>query len=143
MEDNIIFRKVWEDDCLTELRVTCTSSAASVISNIYVSDDSINELICKIRQFLCSKDNDETSSWTSIGSEDGSVACVSLRFLKKDTLGHIAVEVFADIDDGGSRAEHHSCFFVNTEYGLLMSFCNRLVQLKENPAGYEIQLNYS
>ena len=132
MEDNIIFSKVWEDDCLIELRVTCTSSAASVISNIYVSDDSINELICKIRQFLCSKDNDETSSWTSIGSEDGSVACVSLRFLKK---------VFADIDDGGSRAEHHSCFFVNTEYGLLMSFCNRLVQLKENPAGYEIQLN--
>ena len=100
MEDNIIFRKVWEDDCLTELRVTCTSSAASVISNIYVSDDSINELICKIRQFLYSKDNDETSSWTSIGSEDGSVACVSLRFLKKDTLGHIAVEVFAEIDDG-------------------------------------------
>ena len=141
MEDNIIFRKVWEDDCLIELRVTCTSSAASVISNIYVSDDSINELICKIRQFLYSKDNDETSSWTSIGSEDGSVACVSLRFLKKDTLGHIAVEVFADIDDGGSRAEHHSCFFVNPEYGLLMSFCNRLVQLKENPAGYEIQLN--
>ena len=103
MEDNIIFSKVWEDDCLIELRVTCTSSAASVISNIYVSDDSINELICKIRQFLCSKDNDETSSWTSIGSEDGSVACVSLRFLKKDTLGHIAVEVFAEIDDGGSR----------------------------------------
>ena len=83
MEDNIIFSKVWEDDCLIELRVTCTSSAASVISNIYVSDDSINELICKIRQFLCSKDNDETSSWTSIGSEDGSVACVSLRFFKE------------------------------------------------------------
>ena len=143
MEDNIIFSKVWEDDCLIELRVTCTSSAASVISSIYVSDDSINELICKIRQFLYSKDNDETSSWSSIGSEDGSVACVSLRFLKKDTLGHIAVEVFAEIDDGGSRAEHHSCFFVNTEYGLLTNFCNRLVQLKENPVGYEIQLNCS
>lgn len=143
MEDNIIFSKVWEDDCLIELRVTCTSSAASVISSIYVSDDSINELICKIRQFLYSKDSDETSSWSSIGSEDGSVACVSLRFLKKDTLGHIAVEVFAVIDDGGSYAEHHSCFFVNTEYGLLTNFCNRLVQLKENPVGYEIQLNYS
>ena len=143
MEDNIIFSKVWEDDCLIELRVTCTSSAASVISSIYVSDDSINELICKIRQFLYSKDSDETSSWSSIGSEDGSVACVSLRFLKKDMLGHIAVEVFADIDDGGSYAEHHSCFFVNTEYGLLTNFCNRLVQLKENPVGYEIQLNYS
>ena len=143
MEDNIIFSKVWEDDCLIELRVTCTSSAASVISSIYVSDDSINELICKIRQFLYSKDSDETSSWSSIGSEDGSVACVSLRFLKRDMLGHIAVEVFAVIDDGGSYAEHHSCFFVNTEYALLMNFCNRLVQLKENPAGYEIQLNCS
>ena len=143
MEDNIVFSKIWQDDCLIELRVTCTSSVASVISSIYVSDDSINELICKIRQFLYSKDSDETSSWSSIGSEDGPVACVSLRFLKKDMLGHIAVEVFAEIDDGGSYSEHNCCFFVNTEYGLLLNFCDRLVQLKERPVGYEIQLNYS
>ena len=143
MEDNIIFRKVWEDDCLIEIRVTCTSSVASVISSIYVSDYSIDELICKIKHFLYSKDRDEGNLWESGGRGDGTVACVSLRFLKKDALGHITVEVFAEIDDGGSYSEHNCCFFVNTEYSLLLNFCDRLVQLKERPVGYEIQLNYS
>ena len=141
MGDNIIFSKIWQDDCLIELQVTCTSSVASVISSIYVSDYSIDELICKIKHFLYGKD--ETSLWASGDKGDGTIACVSLRFLNKDTLGHIAVEVFAEIDDGGSYAEHNCCFFVNTEYGLLMNFCDRLVQLKERPVGYEIQLNYS
>lgn len=140
MGDNIIFSKIWQDDCLIELQVTCTSSVASVISSIYVSDYSIDELICKIKHFLYGKD--EPSLWASGDKGDGTIACVSLRFLNKDTLGHIAVEVFAEIDDGGSYAEHNCCFFVNTEYGLLMNFCNRLVQLKERPVGYEIQLNY-
>lgn len=141
MEDNIVFSKIWQDDCLMELQVTCTSSVASVISSIYVSDYSIDELIREIKRFLYSKD--ETSSWASGDKGDGTIACISLRFLKKDTLGHIAVEVFAEIDDGGSYAEHNSCFFVNTEYGLLLNFCDRLVQLKDRPIGYEIQLNHS
>ena len=143
MEDNIVFSKIWQDDCLIELRVTCTSSVASVISSIYVSDYSIDELICKIKHFLYSKDRDEVSLWESGGRGDGTVACVSLRFLKKDALGHVTVEVFAEIDNGGSYSEHNCCFFVNTEYGLLLNFCDRLVQLKERPVGYEIQLNYS
>ena len=55
--------------------------------------------------------------------------------------GHIGIEVFAELDDGGNYTEHNCCFFINTEYGLLMNFCERLFRLKNSPAGYEIQLN--
>lgn len=67
----------------------------------------------------------------------------SLRFFRKDKLGHIIIEVFVELDDGGDYAEHNCCFFVSTEYGLLMNFCESLVQLKKNPVEYEIQLNCS
>ncbi|MBE6554623.1 MAG: hypothetical protein E7663_00120 [Ruminococcaceae bacterium] len=141
MKDNIIFSKIWQDDDVIELKVTCSSSVATITSKIYVSDPLIDELICQIKQFL--DGNNEEGLWANEDKGNDSTACVSLRFFRKDKLGHIVIEVFAEIDDGGDYSEHNCCFYVSTEYGLLMSFCESLVQLKKNPVGYEIQLNCS
>jgi len=108
-------------------------------SKIYVSDSLIDELICQIEQFL--EGNIEEGLWANEDRGNDSTACVSLRFIRKDKLGHIVIEVFAELDDGGNYANHNCCFFVGTEYGLLMRFCERLVRLKNDPVGYEIQLN--
>lgn len=62
-------------------------------------------------------------------------------FFREDELGHIAIEVFAELDDGGDYSKHNCCFFVRTEYGLLMNFCDHLVQLKNGSVGCEIRLN--
>lgn len=141
VEDNIIFSKIWQDDDLIELKVVCSSSVATVTSKIYVSDSLIDELICQIKQFL--DENNAEGLWANEDKGNASTACVSLRFFRKDKLGHIVIEVFAELDDGGNYTEHNCCFFVNTEYGLLMNFCESLLWLKKNPAGYEIQLNCS
>ena len=141
MKDNIIFSKIWEDDDIIELKVVCSSSVATITSRIYVSEPLIDELICQIKQFL--EGNIEEGFWANEDKGNDSTACVSLRFFSKDKLGHIIIEVFAELDDGGSYTEHNCCFFVGTEYGLLMNFCENLVCVKSNPAGYEIQLNCS
>ena len=139
MKDNIIFSKIWQDDDVIELKVICSSSVATITSKIYVSDPLIDELICQIKQFL--HGNNDEGLWANEDKGNDSTACVSLRFFRKDKLGHIVIEVFAELDDGGNYTEHNCCFYVSTEYGLLMSFCESLVQLKKNPIGYEIQLN--
>lgn len=139
MQDNIIFSKTWEDDCVIELKVVCSSSVATITSQIYVSDSLIDELICQIKQFL--DGNIEEGLWANEVKGNDSTACVSLRFLSKDKLGHINIEVFAELDDGGNFTEHNCCFFVGTEYGLLMNFCERLAFLKNQPVGCEIRLN--
>ena len=139
MKDNIIFSKIWEDDDIIELKVECSSSVATISSQIYVSDSLIDELICQIKQFL--DGNIEEGLWANEDKGNDSTACVSLRFFSKDKLGHIIIEVFAELDDGGNFTEHNCCFFVGTEYGLLMSFCESLVCLKTHPVGYEIRLN--
>lgn len=141
MKDNIIFYKNWQDDDLIQLKVVCSSCVATVISDIYVSDLLIDELVYQIKQFL--DGNIEYGLWANEEKGDNSTACLSLKFIKKDKLGHIVIEAFAEVDDGGKYSEHNCCFFVSTEYGMLMTFCERLVCLKNKPAGYKIQLNYS
>lgn len=118
---------------------THSHSVATITSQIYVSDSLIDELICQIKQFL--DGNIEEGLWANEDKGNDSTACVSLRFLSKDKLGHINIEVFAELDDGGNFTEHNCCFFVGTEYGLLMSFCESLVCLKSHPVGYKISLN--
>lgn len=139
--DNIIFTKIWQDNDVIELKAVCSSSVVTVKSKIYVSASLLDELSCRIKQFLAG--NSEEGLWANEEKGNTSTACLSLRFFKKDTLGHILIEVFAEIDDGADYTEHNCCFFVSTEYGLLMNFCEKLVRLKNHSVGYEIQLNDS
>lgn len=140
MKDDIIFSKLWQDNDVIALKAVCSAPVATITSRIYVSNSLIDELIGQIEQFL--RGNIEEGLWANEDRENDSTACLSLRFLRKDRLGHIIIEVFAELDDGGDYARHNCCFFVNTEYGLLMNFCERLAQLKSD-AACEIQLNYS
>ena len=84
---------------MMQLKVVCSSSVATVTSKIYVSDDLIDELIFEIEQFL--DGNIEEGLWSNGHKGNRSTACVLLRFLNKDKQGHINIEVFAELDDGG------------------------------------------
>lgn len=139
MKDNIIFRKIWEDDEIAKLNVVCSSSVATITSEIYVSDALIDELICQIKQFL--DDNDKEGLWANEGRGDDSVACLSLRFFRKDKLGHVRIEVFMEIDDGGTLDTHNCCFYVNTEIGLLHQFKENLLKLKQPQIGIQVSLD--
>ena len=138
MKDDIIFSKLWQDNDVIALKAVCSAPVATITSRIYVSNSLIDELIGQIEQFL--RGDIEEGLWANEDRGNDSTACLSLRFLRKDRLGHIIIEVFAELDDGGDYARHNCCFFVNPEYGLLMNFCERLAQLKSD-AACEIQLN--
>ena len=45
MKDNIIFSKIWEDIFAIQLKAVCSSSVATITTEIYVDDDLIDELI--------------------------------------------------------------------------------------------------
>lgn len=139
MNDNIILRKMWQDNELIQLNVICCSQVAVARTVIYVSDALIDDLTYQIRQFI--DGNIKEGLWANEDKGNDTAACVSLRFLNKDKKGHILIEVFMELNDGGDYSKHNSCFFVNTEYGLLMNFCENLVQLKKASVDSEIQLN--
>lgn len=139
MNDDIIFKKIWTDNDIIEVVVICSSSVITVTSKIYVSNSLIDELIYQIRQFL--DESIEEGMWENEDRGNDSPACISFRFLKKDRLGHIIIEVYAEIDDGGGYTNHNCCFYINTEHGLLLNFCDDLIKMKNCPEGFEICLN--
>ena len=139
MKDNITVEKIWQDNELIELSVVCSSKVVIVSTKIYVSSFLINKLILKIDQFLQTKC--EECVWECGERGDHSTASLSFKFLRRDSLGHILIEVFVEVDDGGSYADHHCCFFIETELGLLTMFRNQLKRIPESDLYYEIQLN--
>ena len=139
MNDNIVFKKIWEDANLIEIELTCISPVITTTSRILVCDDLIDELADKINQFLEGKIKE--TIWQNEEKGNKSPPCAILHFLNKDARGHILVEVFLEVDDGGDFTKHNCCFYINTEHGLLMNFSNKLSRLKSKSEKYEIQLN--
>ena len=138
--DYIDIHKLWQDNELIQLKIVCSSEIITASAKIYVSDSLIDDLIYQIRQFLNGQVME--SFWANEKKGDNSTTCVSLRFFHKDKLGHVLIEVFMELDDGGNYSSHNCCFYLNTEIGLLTTFCERLPQLKEKTSGIRLVLNH-
>lgn len=139
MKDYIKIKKVWTDTFYFQVEITCSSDSIRAKNQIYTSEDNINDLCRKIENFVSGKV--EECIWENGTRGNKSVACVSFRFIRKDKLGHILIEVYLEIDDGGTLEDHHCCFYVNTELGLLSNFSKNLPQLNEPIIGTTVILN--
>lgn len=139
MRDYIAIQKLWYDNDLAQLAIVCSSAVITASAKIYITDALINDLLQQIEQFL--NGHVTESYWENEEKGDYSTACVSLRFLHKDKLGHVLIEVFMELDDGGDYSRHNCCFYINTEIGLLTTFCKKLPQLKGEQLGVRIELN--
>ena len=139
MKDYMAIQKLWYDDDLTQLEIVCSSTVITASAKIYVTDALIDDLIQQIEQFLNGRVAE--SYWANEERGDNSTTCVSLRFLPKDKLGHVLIEVYMELDDGGSYSSHNCCFYLNTEIGLLAKFCEKIPMLKHELMGIEIVLN--
>lgn len=139
LADYMDIQKLWYDNELAQLSIVCSSAAITASAKIYVTDALIDDLIHQIKQFL--NGSVIESYWANEEKGDYSTPCVSLRFASKDKLGHVLIEVYMELDDGGDYSSHHCCFYLNTEIGLLESFCERLPQLKQKTSEIRIVLN--
>ncbi len=139
MRDYIDIQKLWCDNELAELAIVCSSSVITASAKIYVTDALIDDLVQQIEQFLNGQVIE--SYWANEEKGGDSTVCVSLRFLPKDKLGHVLIEVYMELDDGGDYGIHNCCFYLNTEIGLLERFCGKLPQLKQKTSKTRIILN--
>lgn len=140
MKDYIEIERIWQSDYYFQVKITCISESITVTNKIYTSNECIDELFSNLEDFLDGKVKE--CLWLNGEKGDGSTACVSFEFSHKDKLGHILVEVYIEIDDGGNYSNHNCCFYVNTEIGLLSDFKNDLWRIKEPRLGEKIALNH-
>ena len=90
---------------------------------------------------IISVENAKEFFWENGKKGDDSNACITFEFIHKDRLGHILIEVYMELDDGGNYSSHNCCFYLNTEIGLLEKFCQKLPTLKRELLGIEVVLN--
>lgn len=127
--NNIVIKKLWEDNELFEFSITCSSSIISATTHIYVSKQKVRHLCDQLEQFCANKL--ESFEWASGMFGDDTTACVSFSFSRVDVLGHIVIEVAMELDDGAPFSTHNCCFYIQTELGLIYSFFTRLPILFE------------
>ena len=139
MTDYISMEKIWQDVFCYQIKITCASSCVVATNEFYTSDDSIDDLFNGLNDFIIGKTKEFL--WENGEKEDHSTACITLKFIHKDKLGHILIEVYMELDDGGSYSSHNCCFYLNTELGLLEEFCKKLPTLKLELLGIEVVLN--
>ena len=138
--DYITIERIWQDACYFQVRVECKSECILASCEVYTSNEDIEELQDKIEKFLAKKP-DEAYFWTSGETGDTSTPCVSFEFKYKDKLGHVQVEVYMELDDGGALSKHNCCFYINTEIGQLDQFKKELLNLRKPIIGIKAMLN--
>jgi len=139
MEDYLCLERNWQDDYFFALKVTAKSESVAAVTSVYSVDECIDSLSRGLDAFLAG--DIDSYLWENGKKGDGSTTFVSLEFLRKDTLGHIQVEVYMELNDGGCFSKHNCCFYVQTELGLLERFNKSLPRLKEPQLGKKVILN--
>jgi len=131
--DNIKVVKIWQDEDFFEISVTCENKMISASTKVYVTDLKIEQLQNEISQFLQHKKSE--IFWASGERGESSTPCVEFRFFMKDSGGHVLIECFMELDDGGNLDKHNCCFFVDAELGMLHDFNSKLSALKTSQLG--------
>ena len=136
---NIEFERIWQDDDFFELKCKANSDSASVTMNTYVNDKLIDELTKKIQQFI--GQTIQEFVWETGERGNKSTPDFVLKVFYKDRSGHIRVEVFCEIDDGGSLEEHNCCFYIDgIETWQLKQFGERIQNLKKQDIGTKVSI---
>ena len=138
MADNLIITRLWQDIEFFQIEIECKTELIAVRGKVYTTDDLIDDLCNKIEAFLSG--HMDATCWQNGTRGDTTTPCTALRFSRKDELGHVLIEVFMEIDDGGALSTHNCCFYINTEVGLLYQFKENLPKLKAPQLGIRVSL---
>ncbi len=135
--DNICIKKIWQESDLFEFEFKCVSKTIECSSDIYVSNGELDDLYNQLSLFLEKK---VTSFWLCGERGNETFPSISFEFIYEDKLGHVKIEIFIELNDGGNLDKHTACFYINTEIGLLYQFREKIKHLKEMAVGEKILL---
>lgn len=135
--DNLIFKKIWQDEDLLELNIIGMCDYVKAHQDCYISKKDLEELANKIKKI-----NDTCEKiYLEFGKKDGDYTpAFSLLIMPKNKNGHIKIEVDMEINDIETRT-HRCMFFVNTELGMLEKFSEKMKRIKDLEIGKMICLN--
>lgn len=140
MTDYMTMEKIWQGDGFFELEVLCSSKIISATTRVYATNAGIRGLSETIMKFLSG--NPSRSIWENGEKGDRTTAYMSMEFFRKDKLGHVQIEVYMELDDGGKFSKHNCCYYIESELGMLEVFAKALIQMLDPTTGQKAVLNH-
>ena len=135
--DNIILKKIWQDEDLIELKISANSEFASAYQSCYIQQIKLEEIVEKIRNYV---DHYNEACYLEFGQKDGNYTpAFSMYLLPANMSGHINIEVDIEIADNNMR-NHRCVFYVKSELGLVEKLGMDLKKLIAEPTGSEASL---
>ena len=135
--DNIIFKSIWKDSELMELKVTASAEYINVFQHCYVDDSLLEEIANKIQGYVSDFSKE---CYLEFGSKTGNYTpAFSLKLLPCDNHGHLKIETDIEIADTEKRT-HRCIFYINCELGQIEKFGKSLKLLISQNEGYQVSL---
>lgn len=121
--NNLLFKKIWQDDDMIEIKIEAESEYARARQTCYVQEYKLLEIADDIKKYI---EDFTNSCYIQIGEKEGnSTPAFSMNILSADNFGHIKIEVDIEIEDCEERL-HRNIFYIESELGLLESFGKKL-----------------
>lgn len=131
------FEKIWRDNEFYEIELKAESEFINLKINSYTYPETIGALAERLLSFPQKKN--DCFLWKN--GIKGSVYSpyFSLEF-KCDEYGHVEIEIYSEIDDGGPLEKHNCSFFIRSEIGLVNRFGKSLLNMNDGDIGTKAEM---
>ena len=134
--DNMIFKKIWEDDGFYKISVYVTSSEISISNSIFVNHSDITYLSSMIDKYFQSN---KEFIWEAGVKKSDTEPYFKCKFYPMNIRGHIKIRIFMDIQNTFDEIGY-SEFTIITESGLLGKFGSGIKKLNFACVGESVGL---
>lgn len=101
--DNIIFEKIWEDECMIEIKITAISSYVTAYQTFHITEDKLSDIANEISNY-------KGNLYVETGNKRGNNAPAFSMFVTSyNAIGKLNIEVDIEIDDINNRS--HRCIY--------------------------------
>ena len=139
MAQFISLKKICTEENSMERSVTAANPVITACAKIYINAQMVEELQEQITGFLA--ESDLEGYWENDVPGIGGPPCVTMRFLPEEAPENALIEIYMELNDGGSFMEHNCRFFVPTTRMQLKAFAEELPRLNSGNPGTEVTLN--
>ena len=136
-EDFIRFQIEKAEPQFTAVNITAANPVISVSSRVYVTSLMLEELKEQIEAFLAEPDLE--CYWENDVPGIGGPPCVTMKFLPHNR--QVLIEIYMELNDGGSFMEHNCRFYVATGRVQLAEFAEQLPDFLTGAPGRSLTLN--
>ncbi|MDE7294239.1 MAG: hypothetical protein K2N72_07425 [Oscillospiraceae bacterium] len=132
--DDLIFKKIWQDEHMLELKITAVSESIKISSEYYITPERITEIGTYILQFIS---GNQKQGIITAGTFGGNNAPAFAMQMNCDKCGHILLDITMELNDN-ARPKHQCSFYIKTEPGLFEKFARSLNGLIYAPLDTQI-----